>query len=88
MTIVAARQGPPGTPGPPGLGTTPVAITATATPNTYSLAIAPIDPAAVLLFINGAKQRYGADYNIVGTVINWISPNLSLSPDDTIEVYS
>lgn len=54
---------------------------------TYALPIAPVDPAALQLFINGAKQRYGADYNIVGTVLNWISPNPSLSTTDTIEAY-
>jgi hypothetical protein len=55
--------------------------------NTYTLPIAPIDPASTLIFINGAKQRYGADYNFNGTVLNWVSADLTLSTGDTIEVY-
>ena len=53
----------------------------------YTLPIAPADPASVQLFVNGAKQHYGPDYTITGTVLAWISPSFTLTTTDTIEAY-
>jgi hypothetical protein len=53
----------------------------------YSLLNPPIDPSKVMVFVNGAKQVYGIDYTIVGTVLTWVSPNLALSSTDIFEVY-
>jgi hypothetical protein len=65
-----------------------ILVTLVYTPaNNYALPISPVNPATVQVFINGGKQVYGLDYNIIGTVLNWISPNLTLSASDTIEVY-
>jgi hypothetical protein len=64
------------------------AVTLTYAPsNAYTLPSAPTNPAVPQVFINGGKQTYGLDYNIIGAVLNWISPNLTLSANDTIEVY-
>ena len=53
----------------------------------YALPTAPIDPSQVQVFVNGAKQVYGIDYTIVGTVLTWTSPNLDLSSIDILEIY-
>ena len=53
----------------------------------YALPTAPIDPSQVQVFVNGAKQVYGIDYTIVGTVLTWTSPNLDLSSIDLLEIY-
>jgi hypothetical protein len=53
----------------------------------YALPNPPIDPSKVMVFVNGAKQVYGIDYTIGGTVLTWASPNLALSSTDIFEVY-
>lgn len=53
----------------------------------YTLPKPPIDPSKVMVFVNGAKQVYGIDYTIVGTVLTWVSPNLALSNTDIFEAY-
>lgn len=55
--------------------------------NIYNLSGQPVDPARALFFVNGAKQVYGSDYTINSTVLTWVSSNLSLSVNDTIEIY-
>lgn len=55
--------------------------------NSYNLQDQPPNPAKALLFVNGAKQSYGADFAINNTVLTWTSTNLSLSATDTIEIY-
>jgi hypothetical protein len=80
-------QGPPGA-GGTGAGAAAPTVLAYSATNNYTLASAPADPAAVQFFVNGAKQRHGADYTITGTVIAWVSTDLILSTTDTIEVYT
>jgi hypothetical protein len=53
----------------------------------YTLSRSPIDPSKTKVFINGAKQGYGVDYFISGTLLTWVSSTLSLSITDNIEVY-
>ena len=53
----------------------------------YALPTTPADPSQVQVFVNGAKQVYGIDYTIVGTVLTWTSPNLDLSSIDILEIY-
>lgn len=39
------------------------------------------------LEVNGAKQRYGIDYTIAGTVLTWISTSFTLRTSDILELY-
>jgi hypothetical protein len=80
-------QGPPGA-GGTGAGASPPTVLAYSATNSYTLPTAPIDPSTIQFFVNGAKQRYGADYTVTGTVIAWVSTDLILSTTDTIEVYT
>jgi hypothetical protein len=73
-----------GGPGGPGGGLT----TLTYSPSgNYTLSVAPSRPDLSLLFVNGAKQVYGADYTINGTVLSWVSTSLSINAQDIIEAY-
>lgn len=81
--LPTANQSGGGGPG----GSSLVATFAYSASNTYTLPTPPPDPANTLVFVNGAKQLYGADYNFTGPVLNWVSVDLILSNGDTIEVY-
>lgn len=87
VTIAAAKQGPIGPPGSGGGGSGALTTLAYSPSGAYTLPATPSRPDLSLLFINGAKQTYGLDYNINGTVLSWISPNLPISVNDIIEAY-
>ena len=39
------------------------------------------------LYINGARQKFGTDYTIAGTVLTWLNTNFTLKTSDVLEVY-
>ncbi len=53
----------------------------------FAISQLPININTSKLELNGAKQKFGIDYTIAGTVLNWISPNFALRTSDTLELY-
>jgi hypothetical protein len=53
----------------------------------FAISQLPINPLTSKLELNGAKQKYGIDYTIAGTVLTWISPIFTLKTSDTLELY-
>lgn len=55
--------------------------------NSYTLTAAPSNPANVRLYINGLKARHSVDFNINGTILNYVGTDFALKATDLIEVY-
>lgn len=53
----------------------------------FAISQLPINVNTSKLELNGAKQRYGIDYTIAGTVLTWISSQFILRTSDTLELY-
>ena len=53
----------------------------------FAISQLPINQNTSKLELNGAKQKYGIDYTIAGTVLTWISPQFTLRTSDTLELY-
>ena len=53
----------------------------------FAISQLPININTSKLELNGAKQKFGIDYTIAGTVLTWISPNFALRTSDTLELY-
>lgn len=67
-------------------GTTSTRTLAYESSGLYTLSDTPSNTSSILLFINGAKQSQGIDFNVNGTILNWVSSSLNLSNTDLIEV--
>jgi len=52
----------------------------------FALTYSPINPMKIKLEVNGAKQTYGVDFNVAGTVLNWFG-NFDLQTTDKLEIY-
>lgn len=53
---------------------------------TFQLSNVPIQPDKSLLFVNGVKAFFGVDYNINGSILNWLS-SLIVEQSDQIDFY-
>jgi hypothetical protein len=52
----------------------------------FALGNSPINPMKIKLEVNGAKQTFGVDFNVTGTVLNWFG-NFELHTNDKLEIY-
>lgn len=52
----------------------------------FQLANVPVQPDKSLLFVNGVKAKFGTDYNVDGSILNWLS-NLPFEPSDQVDFY-
>lgn len=62
-------------------------LSATSNQTIFQLSSAPLQPAQSLLFINGVKANFGTQFNIDGSVLNWLDSFIALDPADVIEYY-
>jgi hypothetical protein len=54
--------------------------------SSFMLSNSPINPMKIKLEVNGAKQTYGVDFSVTGTVLNWFG-EFNLHTTDKLEVY-
>lgn len=82
-------MGPPGPIGPPGPPASFNTDNFTPALNQilFVLSTAPIDPANIILSINGIIYQQALDYTVAGVNITWLNTLFHLNPLDTIQVY-
>lgn len=51
----------------------------------FNLSVTPVQPQLSKLFLNGVKAKFGTDYNINSSVLNWLS-SIPLTSSDSLEI--
>lgn len=62
-------------------------FTATASQTSFILSETPSVDGYVMMFIQGVKQQYGADYTAADTVVTYISPDYTIQDGDPVEFW-
>ena len=53
----------------------------------FALSALPENINSSKLYINGARQQFGIDYTIAGTVLTWLNTSFTLRTSDVLEVF-